>query len=229
MATFFCARDVFFSLLGFYIVNWNVQNRQFLSSHGSFSSDHNGMCVAAYSLTFLLPLSSWKDSRCHLVNSTPCKHKFLSSRVSYYPNSVSCFHCLRLVLSGYVQLNPGPNASSSSCITNNSKLSRSLCNKIVEFQGLVYGNNLLKRGSMMAVLMVKYYLLPCVQSFRKDRDGNKKDGGVLLAVKTNLLAYSYRRRELEPPLCLCCRPQNCSLFMDCFECLLANLRELNYW
>ena len=121
-----------------------------------------------------LPLSSWKGLRRHLVISTPRKHKFLSTRVSYYPNSVSCFHRLRLVLSGDVQLNPGPTASSSSCITKNSKLkcvllnSRSLCNKIVEFQGLVYGNNL----DVVAVTEtwlhngyfdVKYYLLPCIQ------------------------------------------------------------------
>ena len=65
-----------------------------------------------------------------------------------YPNSVSSFQQLRLVLSGDVQLNPDPTALSSSYTMNNSKLSCALlnslspCNKIVEFQGLVYGNNL---------------------------------------------------------------------------------------
>lgn len=143
---FLCS--VLFFLSGFYIVHWNVKSHQFLSSYGSLSFGHENMCVAEYSPTFLLPLSSWKDLRRHLVISTPRKHKFLSSKVSYYPNSVSCFHRSRLVLSGDVLSNPDPTASSSSCITNNSKLNcvlsntRSLCNKIVEFQGLVYGNNL---------------------------------------------------------------------------------------
>ena len=75
--------------------------------------------------------------------------------------------------------------------------------------------------------------------FRKDRGGNKRDGDVLLAVKTDLLAY--RRPDLEPQnsetlvrdlvspnsftitFCLCYRPPNCSLFMDYFACLQANL------
>ena len=88
----------------------------------------------------------------------PCHHGrvygaiLLSARLvstSFFPRElVSCFHHLWLVLSGDVQLNPGLTVSNSSCITNNSKLncvllnSRSLCNQIVEFQGLVYGNNL---------------------------------------------------------------------------------------
>ena len=60
-------------------------------------------------------------------------------------------------------------------------------------------------------------------------------------MKTNLLAH--RRPDLEPQnseilvcdllspnsfkitFCLCYRPPNCSLVMDYFECLLANLRE----
>ena len=85
--------------------------------------------------------------------------------------------------------------------------------------------------------MVKYYLLPCIQYSER----NKRGGGVLLAVKTDLLAY--RRCDLEPQnpeilvcdfvslnsfkitFCLCYRRPNCSLFIDFFECLLANLRE----
>ena len=74
--------------------------------------------------------------------------RLVSSRVSYYPNSVSSFHQVRLVFSGNVQLNPSPTALSSNYTMNNSKLSCALlkclspCNKIVEFRGLVYGNNL---------------------------------------------------------------------------------------
>ena len=75
----------------------------------------------------------------------------------------------------------------------------------------------------------------------KDRSDNKRSGGVLLAVKTDLLAH--RRPDLEPlnseilvcdfvslnsfkiTFCLCYRPLNSSLFIDYFECLLANLGE----
>ena len=149
-------------------------------------------------------------------------------------------------------LNPGPTASSSSCISNNTKLncvllnSRSLCNKIVEFQGLVYGNNLDVVTVTETWLHDGYFDGEVLSSslytvFRKDRGGNKRGGGVLLAVKTDLLAH--RRPDLEPPnseifvcdfvspnsfkitFCLCYRPPNCSLFMDYFECLLVNLSE----
>ena len=47
---------------------------------------------------------------------------------------------------------------------------------------------------MMAILMVKYYLLPCIQY--SERIEAARGGGVLLAVKTELLAY--RRPDLEP-------------------------------
>ena len=156
---------------------------------------------------FSSPLSSWKGLQRYLVISTPRKHKFISSRVSYYPNSVSCFHHLRLVLSGDVQVNPGTTASSLSCITNISKLnclllnSSSLCNKIVEFQGLVYGNKLDVVAVTETWLHDGYFDGEMLSSslytiFRKDRGGNKRGGGVLLAVKTDLLAY--RRPDLEP-------------------------------
>jgi len=94
---------------------------------------------------------------------------------------------------------------------------------------------LLRRGFMMAILMRKYYLLHYIQHYeRMHRGGYKTGGGVLLAVKTGLLAY--RRPGLEPQIykilcglvspnsfkaifCLCYRPPNCSFFMDYFECL----------
>lgn len=157
--------------------------------------------------TFLLPLLSLEGIRRHLVVNTPCKHKFLFSRVSNYPNSVTCFHQLQLVLSGDVQLNPGPISLNSSCTTSNSKLnytplnSRSLCNKLVEFQGLVYGDNL----DVIAVTETwphdGYFDGEILSSsqytiFWKDRGGKRRGGSVLLAVKTNLLAY--RRPDLEP-------------------------------
>lgn len=105
-----------------------------------------------------------------------------------------------------MQLNPGPTASTSSCITKNSKLncvllnSRSLCNKIVEFQGLVYGNNLDVVAATDTWLHDGYFDGEILSSslytvFRKDRGGNKRGGGVLLAVKTDLLAH--RRPDLE--------------------------------
>lgn len=118
---------------------------------------------------FSSSLSSWKGLRRHLVISTPRKHKFLSSRVSYYPNSVSSFHHLRLVLSGDVQLNPGPTASASRTIQSwtvycwtvalqqNSGIPRvSLWQQLRRRR--CYWN-----VAPLAILMVKYYLLPCIQ------------------------------------------------------------------
>ena len=118
--------------------------------------------------------------------------------------------------------------------------------EIVEFQGLVYGNNLDVVAVTETWLHNGYFDGEILSSslytvFRKDRGGNKRGGGVLLAVKTDLLAH--RRPDLEPPnseilvcdfvspnsfkitFCLCYRPPSCSLFMDYFECLLVNLRE----
>ena len=111
----------------------------------------------------------------------------------------------------------------------------------MEFQGLVYGNNLDVVAVTETWLHDGYFDGEILSSslyiiFRKDRGG-----GVLLAVKTDLLAYG--RPDLVPQnseilVCglvspnsfkitffLCYRPANCSLFMDYFECLLANVRE----
>lgn len=191
---FLCS--VFFPLFGFYVVSWNVKSHLFLSSHSPFISGHEVTYVTEFSTTFLLPLSSLEGLRRHLVVNTPRKHKFLSFSVSYYPNSVSCFHQLRLVLRGDVQLNPGPVSSDSSCIISNSKLnctllnSRSLCSKLVEFQGLVYGNNLDVVAVTETWLHEGYfdgeiYSSSLYTIFRKNRGGNIRGGGVLLAVKTD--------------------------------------------
>ena len=138
---FLCS--VFFSLFGSYIVSWKVKRHLFLSSHGPSISGHEIAYFTEFQTTFLLPLSSAKGYSAILLSA-----RLVSSRVSYYPNSGSSFHQLRLVLRGDVQLNPGPTALSSSYTMSNSKLncallnSRSFCYKIVDIQGLVYGNNL---------------------------------------------------------------------------------------
>ena len=116
----------------------------------------------------------------------------------------------------------------------------------MEFQGLVYGNSLNVLAVTETWLHDGYFDGEILSSslytiFRKDRGGNKRGGGVLLAVKTDLLVY--RGPDLEPQnceilvcdfvssngfkitFCLCYRPPKCSLFMDYCECLLANLRE----
>ena len=79
--------------------------------------------------------------------------------------------------------------------------SRSLCNKLVEFQGLVYGNNLDVVAVTETWLHDSYFDGEILSSslcliFRKDRGSNKRGGGILLAVKTDLLAY--KRADLEP-------------------------------
>ena len=57
----------------------------------------------------------------HLA-STPRGRKYHASRIRYYANSDSSFHQARLLISGDVQLNPGPTANSSRC---------SVCTKII--------------------------------------------------------------------------------------------------
>ena len=94
---FLCS--VFFSLFGFYVVSRNGKSHLFLSSHGYFTSGHEVTYITEFSTTFLPPLSSLEGLQHHHFVNTPRKHNLLSSRVSYYPNSVSCFHQPRLVLS----------------------------------------------------------------------------------------------------------------------------------
>ena len=74
----------------------------------------------------------------------------------------------------------------------------------MEFQGLVYGNSLNVVAVTETWLHDGYFDGEILSSsmytiFRKDRGGNKRGGGVLLAVKTDLFAY--RRPDLEPQNC----------------------------
>ena len=137
---FLCS--IFFSLFGSYIVSWNVLSHLFLSSHGPFISGHEVTYLTEFQTTSLVIIERFTTLSCCQRASFP------PELVIKYPNSVSSFQQLRLGLSGDVQLNPDPTALRSSYTMNNSKLSCALlnslspCNKIVEFQGLVYGNNL---------------------------------------------------------------------------------------
>lgn len=146
---FLCS--VFFSLFGSYIMSWKVKRHLFLSSHGPSISGHEIAYFTEFQTTFLLPLSSSKGYGAILLSA-----RLVSSRVSYYPNSGSSFHQLRLVL------NPGATALSSSYTMSNSKLncallnSRSFCNKIVDFQGLVYGNNLDQLRNETSTILNKF-------------------------------------------------------------------------
>ncbi|CAB4022732.1 excitatory amino acid transporter 1-like [Paramuricea clavata] len=199
---------------------------------------------------------------CHLTI------KFLQRRVAYYSNSTATFNPLKksILLSMDIHPNPGPNITttvqpdfasvsrvrSSGTSLHNNKLQcslvncRSICNKIDEFHGLVYGNNLDIIGVTETWLRADYYneeILPSdnYTIYRKDRANYRRGGGVLLAVKADIL--SYRRIDLEPtdseilvcelyPLnrrkftvCICYRPPDCNLFFDHFDILLNNLRE----
>ena len=190
--------------------------------------------------------------RRHHGFEAPRKHKFFSSRVGYYSNSTSTFQQAKLVFSGDIHLNPGPNASSSRSTINNSTIlscalldCRSLCNKLTEFQGLVYGNDFdiaavtetwLRDGYLDNEILPDEYAI-----FRKDRS-DRRGGGVLLAVKRDILAY--RRCDLEPlnseilvcelcpgnsfkiTFCVAYRPPNCTLFLNYFDCLLMKLELL---
>lgn len=158
-----------------------------------------------------------------------------------------------MIICGDVQRNPGPNVTIATN-NNDSKLncmpinSRSLCNKLVEFQGLVYGNDLDVLAVTVTwlqddllnneILSARTYSI-----FRKDRQGNRRGGGVLLAVKSDILAY--RRTDLEPinseilvcelqpsngfkiSFCVCYRPPDCTKFIRYFENLLKSLHELD--
>lgn len=242
-----CLSSVLLILFWTRALSGSKTNQCFPQHYGVFTSTPERTHTAGLSTAKFLPLldSMWNDLRRHVVIGLHRKRKFLPSRVSYYPNAVSCFNQTRLLLSGDAQLNPGPaiSISSNSSTSLNAKLncvllnSRSLCNKLHEFQGLVYGHNLdvvavtetwLHDGYLdNEILSADFYTI-----FRKDRESSKRGGGVLLAVKADILAY--RRPDLEPlnseilvgdlvspnsfkiTFCLCYRPPNCSLFIDFF-------------
>ena len=123
---------------------------------------------------------------------------FLAERVSYYSDSVRTFHQTGLIMCGDVEQNPGP-TEIASVTDNDLKLncllinSLSLCNKLVEFQGLVYGSHwisLLRRGYRITWLLDNEILPEKTYSiFREDRKGNRRGRGVMLAVKADVLAY----------------------------------------
>ena len=122
-----------------------------------FSGDY----VDTISSTFLI--SPWKRFR-HLENISSKKKRFLSSRLCYTSNSVATYQILRLAVSDDIEINPGPNQSVNELCSSQNILSspstsyaaglssygprctllnsRSLYNKFLEFQGLIYGNNL---------------------------------------------------------------------------------------
>lgn len=106
--------------------------------------------------------------------------------VSYYPNPVSSFHQIQLVLSCNVQLNPGSvilNSRNSSSSLN-AKLKCVLLNNLQEFQGLVHGNSLdvvavgetwLHDGCLDNELLAA----DLNTIFRKDRGGKKRSAIII--------------------------------------------------
>ena len=121
---------------------------------------------------------------------------------------------------------------------------RSICNKLNEFQALVFGEHL----DIVAVMETWFKpdicdseILPGNQYtiYRRDRVDGRRGGGVLLAVKSNIL--SFRRCEIEPlgteifvcellpsksrklTICVCYRPPDFSNFNTAFDSLLVNL------
>ena len=120
----------------------------------------------------------------------------------------------------------------------------SICNKLNEFQALVFGENL------DIVAVTETWLKPDICDseilpenqytiYRRDRVDGRRGGGVLLAVKSNVL--SFRRCEIEPlrteilvcellpsnskklTICVCYRPLDFSNFNTALESLLVNL------
>lgn len=78
---------------------------------------------------------------------------------------------------------------------------RQICKKFDDFQGVVYGKNLDIVGVAETWLNADFYDNEILSDkryniYRRDRGGNRRGGGVMLVVKTNL--FSYRRRDLEP-------------------------------
>jgi hypothetical protein len=120
---------------------------------------------------------------------------------------------------------------------------RSLCNKLIEFQALVFGNDL----DFIAV--TETWLKPDIKDckilpgnqytvYRRDCSDGRHGGGVLLAVKSSIL--SFRRDEIEPDaeilvcdllpkdakkltICVCYRPPDYDDFIEPFASLLAKV------
>ena len=123
---------------------------------------------------------------------------------------------------------------------------RSICNKLDEFQALVFGENLDVVAVTETWLKPDIYdgeILPGNQYtiYRRDRADGRRGGGILLAVKSNIL--SFRRHEIEPmgaeilvcellpsnsrklTICVCYRPPDFSNFNTSFDSLLVNLHK----
>lgn len=146
--------------------------------------------------------------------------RYCSGRIAYYSNGIAAFNLAKstILISMDIESNPGPNSEIEldckrtnlrvhSPETSNSNLHcglincRQICKKFDDFQGVVYGKNLDIVGVAETWLNADFYDNEILSDkryniYRRDRGGNRRGGGVMLVVKTNL--FSYRRRDLEP-------------------------------
>ena len=139
-----------------------------------------------------------------------------------------------------------PGTSKNSNLHCGSVNCRSISNKIDDFQGVVCGKNLDIVGVTETWLNASFYDNEILSDkryniYRRDRGGNRRGGGVMLVVKTDLLSYRISDLELanseilvcdmypfnrkKYTICVCYRPPDCQQFFDAFAQLLSKLES----
>lgn len=136
-----------------------------------------------------------------------CGKKFLRRRLCYQANSTASFNpcILTLELSGDIHPQPGPNTIIGQCSRNSQrKLSfllinaHSLNSKLQDFQSMVYSKDcdvIVVCETWLTSVVLDGEILPYVYIYRRDRYGDRRGVGVLIATKNDI--ESTRRRDLE--------------------------------
>ena len=132
------------------------------------------------------------------------KIKYFKRRLAFYSNSTATFNPNfdLLLRSGDVHPLPGPQNTNTRLQTTLSVMLlnvRSLVNKLMDFQASVYSKNVdivIITETWLTPAILDYEILPTGYDIhRRDRSKDKRGGGVLIAVKSDI--HATRRSDLE--------------------------------
>ena len=142
--------------------------------------------------------SSYHSSGIHEIQSNIVRvytaniyrEKFLGRRLRYYSNSLTSFNPCILSLSGDIHPHPGPNKRGKQTLTVLLINARSLKNKLRDFQTMVYSRDsdiIVVCETWLTSFMFDKEILPSgYDIYRRDRLNDKRGGGVLIAIKSNI-------------------------------------------
>ena len=123
------------------------------------------------------------------------RNKFLTRRIAFYPNTTATFNPSfdLLICCGDVHPMPGPRASLRQRTSNLSVMllnARSLRNKLTDFQASIYSNDvdiLVITETWLTPAILEHEVLPSGYSvYRRDREEERRGGGILIAIKDNI-------------------------------------------